>query len=182
MPVEIPLTRGFVALVDECDAEHVLARKWWATSAPRGPVYAVCSRPGDEKRGRIWMHRFILDAPRDYVVDHRDGNGLNNCRDNLRFCSIFENAANRRQITRQTISGFKGVARRRDTGKFQAQIMCKKEKHYLGVFVTAEEAARAYDSAAAELFGEFALLNFPAAKNFPSTLTATSSSRPATGE
>ena len=89
------------------------------------------------------------------VIDHRDGNPLNNRFSNLRLSTRSENGANRRP-TRSNTSGFKGVAARRRTGKWTAQITKDGRRHYLGSFASAEDAHSAYVAKARELFGEFA--------------------------
>jgi hypothetical protein len=108
------------------------------------------------------MHRIILglkdEDPR--LGDHIDGDGLNNIRSNLRVASSSGNAQNRR-LSCCSSSGFKGVTWRKRERVWYAQIGYKDTRKHLGVFSTAEEAARAYDKAALQLFGEFANLNFP---------------------
>ena len=93
----------------------------------------------------------------DAEVDHRDRNGLNNRRSNLRLATDLQQAANR--TTPTNAAGFRGVAVR---GKrFEARINVNKKYVSLGRFASAELAARAYDKAAFKQFGEFAVLNFP---------------------
>lgn len=106
------------------------------------------------------MHREIMQAPAGMVVDHIDGNGLNNRRSNLRLCTRMQNSRNRRK-NRDSTTEFKGVWRDKRTGRCYAQIRFKGKNLYVGVFDTAIEAARAYDRKALELFAEFAHLNFP---------------------
>lgn len=151
MPVEIPLNRGFVTLVDEADAERVLQFTWTWTS--RGYVYGwIHSR-------RFALHRWLLDPPPHLVVDHIDGDGLNNQRANMRICTNKQNLSNQGPSTRNTI-GLKGV-RRLGNGRFIAQITANGRTRGLGTFDAAEDAARAYDAAALRAFGEFARPNFP---------------------
>jgi len=101
------------------------------------------------------MHRFITGWS---YIDHIDGNGLDNRRQNLRPANESTNGANR-AISSNNTSGFKGVVRSRT--KWGAVITPSGRKVWLGTFLTPEDAARAYDAAAAVYFGEFARLNFP---------------------
>ena len=153
----IGLTRGKWAIVSAADYEWLSQWKWHAS--PRGPAGEFYAKR--RERGRnVWMHREIMQAPPEMVVDHIDGNSLNNVRDNLRLCTAKENSRNRRP-NRNSKTGFKGVWRDKRTGRWYATIRYQKKNIYLGAFDTAEEAARAYDRKALELFGEFARLNFP---------------------
>lgn len=157
---EIPLTRGYVALVDDEDYERVAAKKWGVTVKPQDTTpYA---QNGVRVAGRmtsVAMHRFILDAPIELVVDHINGNGLDNRRANLRLCSRSENQWNRRKSSQNT-SGFKGVFHRGGT-RWIARITAHGKTVHLGRFRDPTIAARAYDAAALRLHGEFARLNFP---------------------
>ena len=155
---EIPLTQGKVALVDDGDFEWLSKFKWHALK--RGNVfYAGRSSPRDNgKKRMIIMHREILGLkPGDPGVDHRDGNGLNNRRENLRRATKSQNAMNQ-QKTRGT-SRFKGVRWHKDCKKWTAEIKFDGKKKHLGLFNTEEEAAKAYNRKAEELFGEYANLN-----------------------
>lgn len=106
------------------------------------------------------MAKFILQT--NQMVDHRDGNRLNNTRANLRIATPLENSRNR-PVFRNNKAGFKGVFPTRGTkANWSAVIYVNKKQIYLGSFKTKEDAARAYDSKAVEAFGEFARLNFPA--------------------
>jgi len=150
----IPLTRGFVALVDDDDVPIVAGRSWCARTDPKsGHTYAVSA-------GGVQMHRLILGAQDGVQVDHIDCNSLNNCRPNLRTCTPSQNLANSRSH-RDSLSSYKGVSWWR--GKWRAQISSHRVKIHLGGFADEESAARAYDNAALHLFGEFARLNFPIA-------------------
>ena len=97
------------------------------------------------------MHRFILGLRGKVITDHKDTNRLNNCRDNIRRATRAQNAMNRSTYREQ----YKGVYRT-PYGRFHAVV---KSNRYLGTFDTPEEAARAYNEAATQLFGEFARLN-----------------------
>ena len=110
------------------------------------------------------MHRLVMsrilgrELERNEIIDHVNGNGLDNRRENLRISTNSQNLANRRKNCNNT-SGFKGVQPKRK--KYSACVGFQGKKIRLGVYDTPEEAARAYDEKAKELFGEYANLNFP---------------------
>lgn len=147
LPVEVPLRNGGVALIDQIDAPRVLARSWSKVTPTKGYNYAKASKNAEK------MHRFLmgLQAGDGLVVDHVDGNGLNNCRANLRVCSPAENARNRRRCN--SSSGYKGVFQE-NTG-FAVRI----GGEYLGYFKSKHVAALVYNDTAQKRFGEFAALN-----------------------
>lgn len=155
----LPLTKGLVATVDDEDFPALADRKWTAHVA-KGKAYAVRK---DTVRGRLWMHREIMRAQPGVEVDHVDGNGLNNQRSNLRLCSRSQNS---RAMRPRAGHRFKGAYYNRQRRKWVAQIQFieagERTNHYLGTFDSEEAAARAYDAAALQHFGEFARLNFPA--------------------
>jgi hypothetical protein len=152
--VEIPLTRGFVAIVDPEDAERVLAAGSWHVK-PNGRVMYARREVQRQPRRWVLMHTFITGWPQ---TDHRDGDGLNNRRSNLRPATKAENGRNRRLHSNNT-SGYRGVSRSRQ--RWFAQIKVDGRKVSLGMYADPVDAARAYDQAAREHFGEFARLNFP---------------------
>lgn len=149
---EIQLTQGKVALVDDGDFELLNKYKWSAHKG-RGAWYAT------RGVGPIKMHRQITHAPIGAVVDHINGNGLDNRRINLRVCSHSENMRNS-ALRSDNTTGYKGVRKRTDRKWYSAEIRVNGLSVNLGRFETAEGAARAYDEAAKKYFGDFARLNF----------------------
>lgn len=159
----IRLPCGKSALVSEEDFERVnqfkwksqkIGQRWYALRQPR--------IPGDyHRRSVILMHRFIMgDCPEGKEVDHKDRDGLNNTRENLRFATRSQNNVNRDK--RPSRCGFIGVfpSDNRHLVRFCAKIAEKKKQIYLGRFETAQAAALAYDARALLMHGEFATLNF----------------------
>lgn len=156
---KIELTRGYVTMVDD-DVYAVLAQLRWRASKQINTEYAV---RWDNKK-LVYMHRMIIGYPDlgvDLEVDHVDGDGLNNQRDNLRIATKSQNRRNMRK-TRGT-SQFKGVSLERKRSIWRAMIKQNGKNIQIGRFANEEEAAHAYDAKARELFGEFAKCNFKAA-------------------
>lgn len=156
MSKTINLTRNEVALVDDDDFDKLKIYKWHIAKSKYGKCYAVKS---DIHHGKIMMHRFILSAPPDLMVDHINGNGLDNRKENLRLCTATQNQRNRDK-TKQNKSGYKGVSFHQEKRKFIAQIQVNEISIYIGQYDDAKEAAKAYDEAAKKYFGEFARTNF----------------------
>lgn len=160
MTKEIPLTQGQVAIVDD-DVYESISRHCWQALWDGNCFYAarrVATRKGE--RRVVMMHREIVNAPDNLNVDHKNGNGLDNRRANLRICTQAQNTHNRRK-NKQSMSIYKGVCWMGKIGKWMARIMVDGESIYLGVFSEQIDAARAYDNAARIHYGEFAWLNFP---------------------
>lgn len=151
----VPLTHGLFAVVDEEDFERVNARGWFACPTSPGRVYA---RSSSMNPSRVYMHRFIVDAPDGVQVDHRNHCTLDNRRKNLRICTRKQNARNSSKSL-GTSSRYKGVSRHE--GQWRAIITVDGCRIWLGRYRTELEAARAYDAAARHHFGEFAAPNFP---------------------
>ena len=157
MTIELPLTQGKVALIDDCDVEQA-EYKWCALKNGHTFYVVRCEWLIKNKQKTISLHREILKPGPGLQVDHVDGNGLNNRRSNLRIATGGENSRNQR-LAKNNISGYKGV--RWEANKWRARIMLNDKLKHLGYFTDPIEAAKAYDKAAVELFGEFARLNFP---------------------
>lgn len=159
-PLKIPLTQGYVALVDPQDYGLVSAFKWQANVQRRKnrvTVYATRRVWKSGKQETISMHGFIVGYPRP---DHMDGDGLNNQRNNLRPATRSQNMANSRTI--QGSSVFKGVSRNKRSGRWAAYIKIDRIKRHIGMFGSEIDAATAYNLIAYELFGDFCRLNVPA--------------------
>ena len=158
----IALTKGKFAIVDAADYEWLSQRKW--SASPGGKTwYARCSgHKPDGKWTTVAMHRLILGVESGVRVYHKNGNGLDNRRDNLRIATQQQNQFNRGlQIT--NTSGYKGVSWDKARGKWRVSFVVDKRLQFGGYFDNPEEAARAYDEAARKHYGEFARLNFPGA-------------------
>lgn len=151
---EIPVTGGHVALVDDEDYDF-LSKFSWSSHKPRrsNTVYA---RRFVSKGAYELMHREVLKG--ESRVDHRDGNGLNNCRLNLRPCTQAQNMGNMEKVKSHS-SRYKGVHFYKRLNKWMAYICPNYSKVHLGYFDSENDAASAYNHAAQQHFGEFAKLN-----------------------
>ena len=164
MAVEIALTQGKSAVVDDADAPLVAGYTWRAWRH-RNTWYARVWECKDGVYKLLLMHRVILSDAEE--VDHFDGDGLNNRRVNLRASTTRNNHRNMRVQSGRS-SQFKGVTWFKRDSKWRAQISAgpilengKSKNLHLGYFADEADAARAYDAAARRAFGEFAALNFP---------------------
>lgn len=154
---EVRLTKGKVAFVDDADYPLVSSLKWHAEWAETSQTwYALHNLP--KKKGalhkRISMHRFLAATPELPQVDHKDGNGLDNRRENLRPCSRSQNQANRRKQVNNT-SGHPGVHWHKAGQKWQAFVTHNGVRKHLGLFAQKKDAIAARDATAKELFGKF---------------------------
>lgn len=156
----IKLTRGKRALVDDEDFEFL--SKWkWCTS---GGYASKSVRLSNGSKSNIRMHRLIMLPRRGEEVDHVDRDRLDNRRSKLRVCTSSENKCNAPARISNT-SGFKGVGWHIASLKWRAVIQVEGEHRHIGLFKSKEDAARAYNKAAAELHGEFAHQNVIGAGN-----------------
>jgi len=136
------------AIVDNDDYEYLSFFDWYAIET-NGKFYAVRS----EKRSIIFMHRVIMKTPEKLVVDHKDGNGLNNQKSNIRNCTIQQNCMNR-SLRSDSKTGYKGVSKTKRGWK--ARVFHGKKTIYNKTFNNIEDAIKAYKEAAKKAFGDFA--------------------------
>jgi AP2 domain len=157
---EISLTKGKIAIVDDADYEWLAHRGWFAIKT-KWTWYAGRYEE-DKKTGKrrlVLMHRAILGL-RGFKTDkiegdHRNHNGLDNRRKNLRIATRLQNAANHR-LQKNNTSGHSGVHIYKRTGRWQAYIKVNRKRIHIGFFATREEAVRAREQAAKKYYGEFA--------------------------
>lgn len=159
----IPLSNGMFTVIDLVDYEKISGRKWHALHGWRNKTwYAQCNLYDADTKAEssCALHRFLMNAASGEMVDHKDGDGLNNRRDNLRIATRSQNSQNSTK-RKNCSSQFKGVCWYPPTRKWVGQLRVAGKRIYLGYFQNEQAAARAYDAAAIKYFGEFALLNFP---------------------
>jgi len=147
----IKLTQGKNTLVDVGDYEFLSRFKWHAVS--RGSKFYA-------RNGKLgYMHRIIIHPGSDEQVDHRDGNGLNNVRSNLRRSSNSQNQMNKKKQGGNTTSRYKGVYWNKRDRIWVVRITRDGSRLFVGRFTSENKAALAYNKKASELFGDFALIN-----------------------
>lgn len=174
---EVVTRDGASVLVDDSDLLLVSEFLWTTRAAfgDRKTAYAFRSRRAGDSLPAA-MHRLIMGAKPGQIVDHRNGNGLDNRRENLRLCTARENAQNKARYAalKRASGSFLGVTYNRRARLWTAAIRAgtpdengEARPISLKYYVTALEAAKAYDSAAAHYFGAFAALNFPSEQPAP---------------
>lgn len=141
----INLSQGKVAWVDDADYEWLNQWKWYTYKGKYTYYVARHTSRKDKPRKLILMHRFILNTPKGMDVDHRNHNGLDNQRHNIRTCTRRQNLCNK---TPSSKSGFLGVRYVPVNNNYSATINVNKRRIFLGVFKTDTEAAIAYNKAA----------------------------------
>lgn len=160
--VRIDLGDGHQAVLDAADHPIVAGHSWRCLHTPTGRQYAAT----DFERRLVYMHRLIANTPDDRVTDHRNNDGLDNRRANLRTATRGQNNAHtgkrRTYAGRESASAFKGVGWDSARGRWRAHAKIDGRNRFLGRFDSEVEAARAYDAVAVVAWGEFAFLNFPA--------------------
>lgn len=159
----IKLSQGKVARVSPADFEALNKYTWHCYKSTNGKYYAARNNPRKHKDGKylIKMHRQVLGLKKHdkKTVDHINGDTLDNRRSNLRVATNQQNCFNRGPQSNNS-SGYKGVYKHSQYDKWVAQIKKGDTRVHLGVYSTAQDAARAYDRAAIELHGEHGRLNF----------------------
>lgn len=157
---EIKLTQGKVALVDDEDFEYLNQFKWYANkSYTTETYYAERTAIISGKKINIRMHRVILGIKNGKIrVDHKDRNGLNNQKENIRTCNASENGGNRK-ASKNSTSKYLGVSWDKNRQKWRSTIMKNRKQIPLGRFDSEIDAAIAYNLEAVRVHGEFANLN-----------------------
>jgi len=149
----VPLTQGHEATIDAADV-HLVEGFNWRALVTSSAVYAVRTDCSGQKQRKIYLHRVIMGDPESVYVDHRDSDGLNNRRGNLRAATRSQNNHNSRVRTDNT-SGIKGVVWHKPRGKWAARIKLNGKNRHLGLFRCPTAAALAYAKASRALHGEF---------------------------
>ncbi len=157
MVTEIQLNGDFKAVVDDADLDALLEAGTWTASKCDNKVYARRQFLIGAHSVTVSMHTFLTGWR---LVDHINGDGLDNRRSNLRPATPSQNLQNTRRPVSNS-SGYKGVGFHKASGRWRAYIGIQGRQTSLGYHESPEAAARAYDAAAIEHFGEFARLNFP---------------------
>lgn len=155
--IYFPLSTRQLTAVDLDAPLELVNVKWSANTKSSGKTYAYRTF----QQRHIFLHQVIVGAVAGEEVDHKNGDTLDNHRSNLRACKHSENGRNLKKWSTKTSSHYKGVCFHKQSGKWRGYIVLNGKQNHLGLFVTEEEAADAYDNAAADFFGEFARLNFP---------------------
>jgi hypothetical protein len=148
---KIKLTKNKYTLVDDADFSHLNQSKWHVNA------YNYAVKKNSFGRN-VYLHRILLGVPKEILIDHINGNSLDNRKQNLRLCTKIQNCQNQK-IRSDNTSGFKGVYKPLNRNTWCANITHSKKRIHLGVFKTKEEAAHAYNKAALKYHGEFARVN-----------------------
>lgn len=164
------LRGGYIAKVDDADADLLLSCAWQPRESKLadGRLVVHVARSVGPKRTSVYIHHFIIGLPPEGCrIDHIDGDGLNNCRSNLRIATHSQNAFAQR-IRSDNTSGHKGVSWDKESRKWYASIAFNGKRIKLGRYATIQEAVAVYQQKADELFGDFAKRN-PIALNSPNS-------------
>lgn len=155
---KIQLGKGEFTLVDDEDFCKLSLIKWRILKArgyTKDYVYGYIS----SKKRHIFLHRFLMNPQIGMVVDHINGDGLDNRKKNLRICTTQENSRSRRFLQKNNTTGYQGV--KKNKNGWESQIKVNGKMKYLGYSKDKTKAAKIYDEAAKKYHGEFATLNFP---------------------
>lgn len=153
----IQLTQGFSTIVDDEDFDRLSQFRWHAHRGGNGGIYAERSGPRGALSRSIRMHREIAITPSGLETDHKNGNTLDNRRENLRLATGIQNQRNSKKHSGGR-SQFKGVSAERK--RWRARLTLEGGTVNLGIFTVEREAALAYDAAARKYFGDFARTNY----------------------
>jgi hypothetical protein len=163
--ISTPKYPNTFALVDDEDFERINQISWRAV-LDRRVLYAT--HDGDAGRSSVmFMHRLVLNAPDGTLIDHINRDGLDNRKENLRFCSHIQNGRNRVKANGPSTSKYKGVYFSSTVQKYRAELRINGRKVYLGTFSDEVLAAQAYNDGAIKYFGEFARPNIIQSERLP---------------
>jgi len=158
---KIYLGDGEYTIVEPADYYRFGHLKWHLKGSNAKKFYAVRDvKTGPGKTRQLGLHREIMNEPKGLLVDHHNGNSLDNRMANLRTATWAQNNQNRKK-QQNTSSKYKGVSFNKRYKKFGAYIRVNGKNLYLGWFLNEIDAARAYDAAAMKYYGDFAKVNFP---------------------
>jgi hypothetical protein len=156
---ELKLKNGMLSFIDDEDYEKFSIFNWNALKIGRR-FYVTRQNKHTE-----YLHRIIMNCPKGMQVDHIDGNGLNNCKNNLRLCTNGQNNMNKEKRTTQCgkspVSPYKGVTWNKTSKKWAVRVTFNNKVYCVGSYMDEILAAKMYDQKAQKLYGEFARLNFP---------------------
>lgn len=158
MTRKLTTSNGFEVLVDDEDYERLSQYNWYATG-DKHTHYAIRREYANGKQKNIRMHRELMNPPEGKVVDHINGNGLDNRKENLRVCLQSQNCRNARKY--EASNRYIGVTYLKTKDKWQANGNMDGKQVYLGIFDCEIAAARARDAYVRQHYGEFAKFNFP---------------------
>lgn len=154
---EIQLTQGKTALVDDADYLYINQFKWFAKQHTKGGVwYATRGRRVSGKRVEDKMETFIIQVPNGMIIDHKDGNGLNNKKDNLRASTRSENARNCKTYGR---SKYTCVSWSETHQVWVVRVTMDGKRKFIGTFKNELEAAIIANISMRKYYGKFARLN-----------------------
>lgn len=150
----VELSSGDMAIIDADKVDLVSDRKWYRLQGSNTKYAVANERSSDRKVVMLYLHRVLMNCPDDLVVDHTNGDGLDNRMCNLRLATPSQNNMNRK-VGLNGKTGIRGVHYSEDRGVYYARITVKGKNIFLGTFNTAEEAAHAYADASAKYHGEY---------------------------
>lgn len=144
--IDIPLSRGLYAKIDDDDYKKISNHKWYAAKQPN-TFYAVREVKINGKKKTIWMHREINKTPKHMKTDHINGNGLDNRKINLRSVDHADNMINSHKWRTEKYSNYRGVTWHKTNKRWYAQITVDYKNIYLGSFLSEDDAKKAFDKA-----------------------------------
>jgi hypothetical protein len=151
----IKLTNGGEAFVDDEDFERLSKYTWRRKDDGRTSYAKAYGGGGRKNRITLLMHRKLMEVPRGVVIDHVDGNGLNNQKNNLRVCTCEQNHWNRHRLNSNNTSGYRGVSWDKKTNKWLVRVGYDGKRVYGGLFENRDSAVVVYKKITSELYGEY---------------------------